>query len=78
MAYLVHCNLAVESYSIDYTLVGIASSREEALKTMRDYNQKADKFLADNKNLTDAFSYDPVNDPKYADYVISFGNGPKY
>lgn len=70
MKYLVHCDLSDHDYSTNYTLAGIFDSKEECIDFMKKYNAKVDAFEVVNKDLIEKAAYDPINDPKYADYTI--------
>lgn len=77
MKYLLNCNLYVDSYSIDYTLVGIFDTKEDAYKYMEDYNNKVVSFNKDNSSLIQDTMYDPINEPQFKDYVIEIAKDLK-
>lgn len=75
--YLVHCDLYDEPYSTDYTLMGVFFSKKEAYDFMDSYNKKVADFKDKNASLLKRLEYDPVNDPQFEEYVISYGESDK-
>lgn len=72
--YLLHCDLLPQPYSVDYTLVGIYSSKEDAIKAMKDYNEKLKAFKKENKALIEKAQRKPYNDKAFEDFVIKSDN----
>lgn len=72
MKYLAHCDLSDHCYSTNYTLVGIFDSKDECIDFMKKYNAKVDAFEKSNKDLIEKAAYDPINDPKYAEYTVRY------
>lgn len=77
MKYLLNCNLSTDSYSVDYTLVGIFDSKEAAYRYMEEYNKRVAAFNKDNMALTQETMYDPIDDVQFKDYVVEIGSGLK-
>ena len=72
--YLLHCDLLTQPYSVDYTLVGIYNSKEDAIKAMEDYNKKLKAFKEENKALIEKTQKEPYDDEAFKDFVIKSDN----
>lgn len=77
MKYLLNCSLSNQDYSVDYTLVGVFDSKEDAYRYMEDYNKRVAAFSKDNQSLIQEAKHDPVNDAQFKEYVIEIGDGLK-